>query len=139
MPQATYPNHQRGKTLSRYWNMVSIWSCFRRGLPCQPRYRALRCALTAPFHLFYFCDKYKNSSFIFCGTFRHTSPTKKEPACPDVIRRRFSVKPGLSSPVFCLRHQTAAAIQLLQSIQPSMPELSAEFNGYASQYRFFIL
>ena len=116
-PLATYPNDRPGEgwrpVLRRTDRVVPIRSCSRWGLPCrrccQRRGGLLphRFTLTPP-------------------ALRLRRASSREPHCrrgglfsvalslgslpPDVIRHRFSVEPGLSSPAV-FRHVTGAAVQ----------------------------
>ena len=116
-PLATYPNDRPGEgwrpVLRRTDRVVPIRSCSRWGLPCrrccQRRGGLLphRFTLTPP-------------------ALRLRRVSSREPHCrrgglfsvalslgsppPDVIRHRFSVEPGLSSPAV-FRHVTGAAVQ----------------------------
>ena len=64
---------------------ASIWSCSRRGLPCHCRYRQRGALLPHPFTL------------TLTGGLLSVALSLESPP-PDVIRRRASVEPGLSSP-----------------------------------------
>ena len=64
---------------------ASIWSCSRRGLPCHCRYRQRGALLPHPF------------SLTLSGGLLSVALSLESPP-PDVIRRRASVEPGLSSP-----------------------------------------
>ena len=64
---------------------ASIWSCSRRGLPCHCRYRQRGALLPHPFTL------------TLSGGLLSVALSLESPP-PDVIRRRASVEPGLSSP-----------------------------------------
>ena len=64
---------------------ASIWSCSRRGLPCHCRYRQCGALLPHPFTL------------TLSGGLLSVALSLESPP-PDVIRRRASVEPGLSSP-----------------------------------------
>ena len=63
-----------------------------------------RCALTAPSHLFLLCHEGNRGSLIFCSTSR-----KGKKPFLNVIQRRLSVKPRLSSP-----YKYAAVIRFLR-------------------------
>ena len=66
------------------------WSCSRRGLPCRPRCRGARCALTAPFHPCSPALRLGASGLLSVALSLGSPP-------PGVTRLRASVEPGLSS------------------------------------------
>ncbi len=74
--------------------VAPIRSCSRRGLPCRPRCRARGALLPHPFTLTFspFPKEKTKGGFLSVALSLGSPP-------PDVIRRRVSVEPGLSSPL----------------------------------------
>jgi len=68
VPQAAYPSLRRGGP-----PLDSAWPCSGWGLPCDPRYRGARCALTAPFHPYLFRPRRERSSAV-CSLWHFPSP-----------------------------------------------------------------
>ncbi len=69
--------------------LVPAWPCSGWGLPCRPRDREARWALTPPFHPC-LCSRRSHRRSVLCGTFRRlTTPGRYPAPCP--------VELGLSS------------------------------------------
>lgn len=85
-PRATYPDAWGGQALAVSRRDVPIRSCSRRGLPCR-----LRCRLRGGLLPHRFTLACPEAGGLFSVALSLGSPP------PDIIRRRSSVEPGLSS------------------------------------------
>src|SRR6185437_11099663 len=77
------------------------------GFAVPPPLPAARCALTAPFHPYRGQNATQPRRSVLCGTVPETS---RKDVPPDVIRHRWSMEPGLSSPA-AFRHWRGAAVR----------------------------